>query len=388
LVGALESLFNNSTNGGNVGGVHLLGHSLGAGIVADATDTLLRKPNIPFTIEKLTLFDGPEDFTAQGVRGKVTLAPKIASILGRSQGSELIVENYVAGNILTGFGSSYKDISNTYLFGYNHFGDATPMGWYTETIGAKSGFKGQWGINEVNPSSRNDQVWANKFPLAGNDPHDLHPLLNDVNFITPVSLFEYKTFMTASENQKSNIDSLKDSAKSVARDLLLGGISLAADFLVFNIPTTSYGAIGKAELVNDVGLVLTTNSPSYAFTTIDVPFDASFAVFEFMPEIWGDEDIFLIAFDDIILYSLKSEFFTNELLNTGYLDVSRWAGQQVLLTFGLLSNEAGHKVAVTGYGFARYESADTASVPNPSPMLLLLAGLIAFGFNKRQKTLH
>ena len=72
-------------------------------------------------------------------------------------------------------------------------------------------------------------------------------------------------------------------------------------------------------------------------------------------------------------------------MTTGFLDVAQWAGKDVLLTIGLISDEAGHEVVTGGYGFFSQEHLVPEQVPEPTTVALLLLGLIMLAQHHRTR---
>ncbi len=109
---------------------------------------------------------------------------------------------------------------------------------------------------------------------------------------------------------------------------------------------------------------------------LHVPDNADSIYFEFIPQVWALGDSYIILFDDDVLYRIDGEFFENAWMDTGFLDISRWAGRDVQLTIGLLSDEAGHQITTGGFGFTSRVEANVNSVPEPGTLFLLGTGLL------------
>lgn len=367
--------------GDEAGGVQFLGHSLGAAIAANAVNFL---PSPAPEIDRLTLFDPPENSSAIKIGGKVNLDTVLPGIIRNSSGT--VIENYtadgVAGDPITGYGESYADVANTLLLRYTHFniaGRETPMDWYEPTVhpgGDCNVDCRERGLGESKSDlqDRYGQTWANLIPFA---PYILSRVDELVERATKVVLESWhdlkdwgtKVIVDAAQYiadvTETLIGKLGSAIASLA-DGVTAGVSELAD----------WASTGVASFIEGLGLQLTSHSPSYAYTTLHVPDNADSIYFEFMPQVWALDDAYIILFDDDVLYRIDGEFFENAWMDTGFLDVSRWAGQDVQLTIGLLSDEAGHQITTGGFGFTSRVAVSVNSVPEPGILLLLVTGLL------------
>ncbi len=407
LTRTLESLYAGSVTLGNV---QLIGHSLGAAIAGTATEHLLADGfNAP--LDRLTLFDAPENLTALLIGGRVKLDATVLPDLLKYSGAPT-VENYIAegftpalGN-LTGYGTPYDDVANTDLIGHVHFSAGpTPMDWYQQTILSEGSPQnvGARGLNESTASLENryDETWGNYvFPLIDDYylTRNLATLAKDTGQYVLEKYTDLKQWggeqidkavtgvqaVTAAIKDKTVAlwDTLKDKLEGEPGSL---NTMRVGDSAVF-VPASAgeWSAVGEAEIVAGVGLKQVTHSPSYAFTNIHIPDNADSFILEFMPVYWASDDTYFIAFDDQILYWLDGSFFKNDWMTTGFLDIALWAGKDVLLTIGLISDEAGHEVVTGGYGFFSQERLASERVPEPATLALLLLGLIVLAYGRAQ----
>lgn len=90
---------------------------------------------------------------------------------------------------------------------------------------------------------------------------------------------------------------------------------------------------------------------SFASMDIEIPSNTSFMNIFFQPNVWKDNDVFLVGVEDHLLYSLTSNYFRNELLSTGPLGVYLWSGSSVTLTVGIASESKGSSISVTRIDF-------------------------------------
>jgi len=375
-----------------IGDVQFLGHSLGGAIAANAANFLATKP---MAVDRLTLFDPPENYAATQLGGKVSLDSVLPQIMRKSPG--VTIENYTADGFasdpLTGYGISYADVANTQLLGHTHFDSSftlTPMEWYEPTVSPTGGrIVRERGLSEFGLSSRGlneddqdlqdryDQTWANLNPFT---PYLLSRVGDYVERATEAVL---ETWHTLKVLGAAAVDGITDAVVYIGETTItvvektVSAISgFAEDVKVEASELGDWLSDGVAKFIPDWGLSLFSNSPSYAYRTLHIPETADAIYFEFMPQVWALGDSYIILFDDDVLYRIDGEFFENAWMDTGFLDVSRWAGQDVLLTIGLLSDEAGHQITTGGFGFTSRVAARVNSVPEPGTLFLFGIGLL------------
>ena len=81
----------------------------------------------------------------------------------------------------------------------------------------------------------------------------------------------------------------------------------------------------------------TGNTPAYAWVPLNVPSNALSMSFDFMLQGNGNNDSFQVALNGTNVMSLETSLIqTNVLLNSGMIDVSQYAGQQVTLFMGIV----------------------------------------------------
>ena len=243
------------------------------------------------------------------------------------------------------------------------------MDWYLPTInaGEGAGNKGKRGYNETDEKLRGryDETWTNLVL----DPYDLYKeeTIGADELMELEKWFDLKGVASGSD-------------ASIGVTLGWKPIEHSPDLTVLTPDAAGWTAEGIGSFLEGKGLEVVSHSPSYAFTTLHIPDYADSFYVEFLPEIWGPDDSYVLLFDDEILYWLDGIFFENEWMDTGFIDISRWAGMDVLFTIGLISDEPDHKVVTGGYGFFSRE-ARSAAVPEPATLALLLLGiaLLAYG---------
>ncbi|WP_372715905.1 PEP-CTERM sorting domain-containing protein [Immundisolibacter sp.] len=378
---------------GEAGDVQFLGHSLGAGIAANAAKLLGSASSGPAEdIERLTLFDAPENIAAISIGGKVNLDTVLPRIIRNTP--DITIENYSAAGLtaadsLLGYGISYEDVANTRLLGYVHTKELlgpTPMDWYKPTVNpAGGGSKSERGLSESNEDlhARDDQVWAN---LDTDDDWNLSLLVRDISRVSAVMMdtwHDLKDWGT-----KVIVDTAKyiaDATTTLMSKIGTEIAGLAAGVKVELSELTDWASTGFARFVVGKGLELVSSSPSYAYRTLHIPDSADSLYIEFLPEVWGVDDSYVVFFDDEVIYRLDGTFFKNGWMDTGFLDISRWAGRDVLFTIGLLSGETGHQITTGGFGFTSRVLARSHSVPAPGTLFLLGMGLVGIAAMRRRR---
>ncbi len=103
-----------------------------------------------------------------------------------------------------------------------------------------------------------------------------------------------------------------------------------------------------------------SNTPAYAWIPLNVPTNAMAMSFDFMLQGNGNQDSFQVAMQGTNLLSLETSLIqTNVTLNSGLLNVSQYAGQQVELFLGIVGGTSTN-AALTVSNFQFF------SVPAPS----------------------
>lgn len=119
-------------------------------------------------------------------------------------------------------------------------------------------------------------------------------------------------------------------------------------------------------------MTLVENSPAYAWVPIEIPDDADFMSFDFQFDGVGDEDFLTVGIEDSMLFAMEGVYLEDGVLyDSGMVDVSNWAGQQIEVFFGYNSD------GITS-GQMRIEDPQFyAMVPEPSSLAMLgLGGLL------------
>lgn len=355
LAGDLTSLA--SVTGG-LNDLNMLGHSLGAAVITRvAGDPNLRFSPQNTTLSRLTLFDAPEvRGTATLLGGRVLLDTFIPTAKAKFD----VVENYFDNLPLFAYGKSYSGIANTVLQNAAHGYDGppySPQGWYLRTIAPQNLtappdrlLAASVGFNESAAAlgARYGQTWSN-------------------GVLAPAG---YDMFTLASPAA------------------INGGIyqttPTGTPFGANQFPCAQWSAVGTATCAQSSGLTLVTHSPTWVFTSILIRQDIDAMSIFFRPGSWGEGDAFLVGINDQLIYTLISDYFIDGLLTTGPLDLSPWAGQEVTLSFGFLSDVADHWLSVEQIDFFNSQA---AVVTEPSTLALAstLLFVVGLGASRRRR---
>jgi hypothetical protein len=99
----------------------------------------------------------------------------------------------------------------------------------------------------------------------------------------------------------------------------------------------------QSKIVNNLflytlNLTLTEGSPSYAWVPVFIPINSEFMSFNFKVEQLGDGDFLSVGIQDELLFMLEIENSSVlQTANSGFLNISEYAGNEVELFFGLNS---------------------------------------------------
>jgi len=346
--------------------LHFIGHSLGA-LVNGTAAQYLEDNGYSGANMQITLFDEAE--VAWGVNSTgfwqfVTSVPTVAATLSANFSTAepyfdeplpqqfAWADNYIsafgllhpeaANVILTdGFPTTASDTTALYdeLLAFHHY----PMNWYDETIqnnGASiMGFR--WSFE--------DGGWFNQAPAA-----------NSVYFQSDSSSqwnLEKIDFVTGEQQLDARFQKYLNALGGTALQTVpntveyYGGIaaqSLYAGFgqgwnMVFNLNT---GAGSSAQIQNSGLRPLggpvpngtgSGNVAAYAWMPLNVPTNAVSMSFDFILQGNGSNDSFQVALDGTNVLSLETKLLqTNVAVNSGLIDVSEYAGEQVELFLGII----------------------------------------------------
>jgi uncharacterized repeat protein (TIGR03803 family) len=137
----------------------------------------------------------------------------------------------------------------------------------------------------------------------------------------------------------------------VADEELLLQNGLAA-FVQFNTTWLAHSLIVKGgaqpqggPVPNGTGI----NSPAYVWLTLSVPSNSVAMSFDFMLQGNGNQDSFQAALNNQNIFTLETVLIqTNVGMNSGLIDVSQYAGQQVQLFLGIVGGTSTNATATVG----------------------------------------
>ena len=331
--------------------IQMIGHSLGAGVVAYAADSIVSSGLLKQNLERLTLLDAPENSVAENLNGKVNLDTVLTKLSEESPNlaiESMIAQQSLLGNIFA-YGKEYAIGVINFVADYaTHFGTSIAEMFYKPTID----------YNTNNATWQGGTAPENiGFDMSTEEA--LERLANDKKSIT--CTFGSFSLFTGPDPFGNPLCS--DTPKTTGFQ-----VQSAADAQYF---VTSLGHGGLFDYTLNGGLPnLVSHSPTYAYADYFVPRNAYGLSIDFIPATWGEGDSFGIWINDYLLYMLDADYFNSAGNWTGVLDISQWAGSWVTLTFGLLAEQEGHTLSVQSIDYLL-----ATDVPEPPAVLLVLMAL-------------
>jgi probable HAF family extracellular repeat protein len=331
------------------GGVHIIGHSLGAGVAARTTIYMQDK----FRIDRLTLLDGPSGGDSEGVDSSVYLDRLLGQI-----DSDIFIKNYISS-----FGSYYAgsdNLSNYGLLPKFKGNDAPWMNhvwihdWYTETVKNNASLKNslsEWGYNR-DTSLDSIHPWIQNGEFSFKEDNGLW--ITDAG-AKPYHRPYYYT-MVLLEPGSSKTETI------ISRD---------------HIDFTSIGDVWE---YNEV-FTCFTGSPVYLMAEFLVPDGKTHLSFDVNMLKLHEGDRFELWIDDILLYSTYADVFNlKEWHSVSDIDLSRWAGKEIRLTFGLTTATDGIHSRMQIRNIGIYKNAPMSIfVPEPKSSALFFMPAILSG---------
>ena len=382
LVAALGSTYNSS--------IHFIGHSLGTMVNAKAIDMFAKAD--PSAGIHDTLFDDGE--LANYVTGTIEsnleqlqwYNPHFSSIPNDT--SNITIDNYLslvghvhqrAVNVIL-----QQAITNApdllAMHGY-------PVQWYQSTMGLTNTTTPELqGMGyQFNGSQAQPGIYPFNFlqVVAPGDQYALSPMTySDATThyggikTLPSELFNYLATVT--------IENIKG-AVQIAGNAVVNIVNLPPDSLNNNTPAlgpqfvlSKSGGASLSPLMISAGTVTNGTSNvsaanmSYVFVPIEIPRDAQMMTLDYVMNGLSPTDLLSIGINDTPLFALEGQFVTPaSITNTGYLDVSQWAGTDVQLFIGLIPGDnqnIGGTVTVDNIEFE--------TIPEPSSILFDLGALV------------
>jgi len=368
--------------------IHFIGHSLGTLVNAYAANFLqgtnwanepVSSAPWPATNMQMTLFDEAEaatDITSDvnhwladveiliGLNNPLLPKPSYWHPLPRDS---IWADNYVAA-----FGLLHPEAANVILTNgsptdapdvFSFFGalksfHGYPIDWYDETVqndGASvMGFRwsfeeGGWFTNA--PPTNSVYVQADNGSLWN---------LTLTNWQYGTNLLNQRYGEYVSELGFSALQTVPTTAEyygGVIGQSVYAGINNGWNMVV-NLETSLAGALPLANLSpRPLGGTpngsSVTNVPAYAWIPLNVPSNAVSMSFDFMLQGNGNNDSFQVALNGTNVLSLETSLIqTNVTMNSGLIDVSPYAGQQVELFLGIVGGTSTNaSVTISNFQF-------------------------------------
>jgi hypothetical protein len=380
--------------------LHFLGHSLGTLVNAQAVD-YLHGDSPSHTVQiyppsrtHVTLFDEAEiaeiaaGRTAPWVGSQALLVgPTLAfnhlitPALSPVPKHALWVDNYVstvgylhpdAANVILKWGmpTSLPDLGSVWpaLADFHSY----PCRWYTQTINSQtSSLMGhKWSFERngltshpaINTAFLQDA--SSEFVLQGKGFSEAVSLAG-----IPVpanSGFEITTVVGTFKNAAvQSLGQVVDDVTAKAFEEPFPVVQLGPTFLdtAYSFSTT-FSAYSLKFIIRGIGLPLrpgltglqggaATNNPACVWVPVQIPTNTAYMAVEFAFTNVDANDYFVMGINDTNLFSLQSRFVPDATpINSGLVNVTAWAGQQVELFFGLMGgNSPNGSITVEGIQF-------------------------------------
>jgi probable HAF family extracellular repeat protein len=351
LVAALGSNYSQS--------IHFLGHSLGTLVDAEAIDVL--HADDPVTPIQDTLFDDAE------IANVFSTSPSWANSMP-APGSTVAIDNYVSevGNVHSQAVNVILTQGPTDPVGFHDY----PQQWYQDSAGVTAsslmgmgfqfnGSQQQAGVDPYNfiqePSGEFtlDPVTYSEAQLAitARDAAEA----TEAGFAAGLTISEINAAIQIEGQAQVDIEQTSQTVGSLVESILSPKITLTkVGFVPLSISQANTGSsVGAADT--------STPSSSYAWLPITIPANSEFMSLDFTFDNLSPNDFLSVGINDTSLFALEDQFGTNGVTtNTGLLNVSQWAGENVQLFLGLNAsdgNNAGGTVTIDNIQFE--------SVPEP-----------------------
>lgn len=333
--------------------IHFIGHSLGARVNKEAADTI-HLNGLDWRNTHVTILDSPDlgDMDRQpwqsSIPDQAAWIDNYISLVGElhPEAANVILREGMPISFFPGAGSIADAIE---FHGY-------PVDWYSQSVTSPT-------LSDMGHRWAFERDGLNGSPAPG------------TNFAQTVTLGDHElTLEHISQTEAETI--------LFGRAVLgIGQIGLLAvdpsktiagqGKVAVELVEKSRKFIGQAEQTyHTLRFILEEQSPAYVWVPTEVPEKAGWMSFELMFENVGSDDFLTVGIQDTLLFVLDGNQVQDGLLvNSGLLDISDFAGQEVELFFGLNSDDVvGGKMTIEGVTFH--------GVPEPSSLaVLVISGL-------------
>jgi hypothetical protein len=317
LANALSTIFGESNNHT----IHFIGHSMGTRVNRQAVNDLHLKGWDPSKTH-VTVLDAAED---AALYGELDPNPWDSCIPDNA----FWIDNYV-----TAFGDLHQEAANVILT------EGMPVTVAPTLIGIVDGlvdfhhYAVKWYIASIRDPSLSQMGFRWSFEGGG---------LNG----SPVDGSTYR--------QTSALFDSELNLENITWDAALGDIwsrnalfTIEPGLLTLNLIRGPIGILGNVQaglsnifqnsIQHTLNLTLTEGSPSYAWVPIYIPTDSEFMSFKFNVEQPGDGDFISVGIQDELLFMLELDNSNvRKIVNSGHLNISEYAGNDVELFFALNS---------------------------------------------------
>ena len=361
------------------GNIQLLGHSLGSGIVAQTAVNLQHE----FSIDRLTLFDGPTNEPIGDVH--------LEKYLGK------IDENVFIENIASGFGVAYNGLDN--IKNYALFKEAYQK-YVTSSLSIEGRWVGHpysydWYISSINDSS-------SQFGYNSPRPYDNRTVYQNLTPYYQEDNFGYDKEIWADSIYPATIyDPLKRGdwfydynnndvvSRDVFREINPRAITSYEAVLAMSNITSFHSETGSVVRAPSNEFIMTSASPVYLMFELDLPIDADFLSFSMNVLEWHEGDVFAAYWENNLLFSVLTEIYEKDTWNNfAGINLLDWAGMHGTLTFALLTVMDGihSQIAIDNISFYNYETiSGQQPVPEPTTILLFCTGIAGLVAVRRKK---
>lgn len=374
---------------GYANSIHFYGHSLGTLVNAKAINTFYSHDQSAKI--KDTLFDEAE--IANTASGYILWQSSNFSALPKTD-STTAIDNYIAAT-----GNVHPNAVNIILSqGATEFDPVAfhnyPVEWYQQTIentstsllGMGFQFNGTQAQPGVYPYNFEQYIYPSpELSLSPITYQSAQDLITNRNIAEIASLGIQKAWSLGADLITGPIQySGNVTAASIVLPLgLVETPSNSASQVDLQLTLAKGAASTDSVLAHRAEMAtqqVTTVVPAYAWIPIAVPADADFMSFDFQMNNLSPGDFLSAGIDDTLLFQIQNQFIANSAsTNSGLLDVSQWAGQDIQLFLGLNAADdanIGGTIVVDNISFE--------AVPEPSALLMMVVGTVGLWEYRRR----
>jgi len=335
--------------------VQFVGHSFGTLVNAEAIDVFQGILSNDISIQA-TLFDEASTGNVFSLGGAVEAGIRnwANPIADRADWTE---------NYITFIGNQHKEAVNVFLQdavtlnpikAHRH-----PIDWYAYTVDfpTVSDMGSRWGLGRG--------VGADSLPVQDSYYRQTINPLDSEHDLTEISRLEMAGLLALRDNATRRLITVGAATSYTGRAIDAVGEVVAGFFVKAVEESTPRFALR---------VLLEENSPAYAWLPLSVPDNAEYFSFDFLFSGLGDDDFLTVGIDDTLVFAMEGEFIDpDSLYNSGLIDVSAWAGQEVEVFLGY--NSDGVKSGTITIEDPRF----LTTVPEPASVFLFACGVLMAG---------